>query len=64
MERRDPELSPEQDFYRHPELYDLEYEGLVEDMGHYLRLAKGLERVMELCSIACARVCAPSRACA
>lgn len=48
MERRDPELSPEQDFYRHPELYDLEYEGLVEDMGHYLRLAKGLERVMEL----------------
>ena len=29
------------DFYRRPELYDLEYSGLTEDLDHYRRLARG-----------------------
>lgn len=36
------------DFYRQPELYDLEYSGLTEDLDHYRRLARGASSVLEL----------------
>ena len=35
-------------FYDHPDLYDLEYSGLSEDLGYYLRLARGASTLLEL----------------
>jgi SAM-dependent methyltransferase len=35
------------DFYRLPELYDLEYSGLDEDLEHYRALARSVDSVLE-----------------
>lgn len=35
-------------FYDHPDLYDLEYAGLSEDIDHYRRFARGGARLLEL----------------
>ena len=36
------------DFYRHPELYDLEYASMSEDVEYYLALARRSNRLIEL----------------